>query len=268
MAKKREKPVTSTDLDTLADELVAAGDRDLIQRRCVEVEEALARAGLTDEHRNYVEIGRAKKQNFASQFSRSLAQKVADALRPRLKGILPDEIGRGQESRSGSASGLKRLDVNYSNPTIGLGLGVSIKTLNFRDAASRRYTKNMRRIDGELRAEAQDYHTRQPYSVLAALVFLPEDAAFDGAGGRSSFRHACDVFAGRTGRTGPDANASLFERVWVCLYGSDPASHGRLRCYDPSEPMPPDGIPDRAARLSEVIATTESLYAARNRAKR
>lgn len=84
--------------------------------------------------------------------------------------------GFGQESRARTGKGLKKLDVNYSTIELGLGLGLSIKTINFRDAKTKRYTKNYTRVDNELRAEAADYHERQPYSVLCAVIFLPFDA--------------------------------------------------------------------------------------------
>ncbi len=63
--------------------------------------------------------------------------------------------------------------MNYSTLELGLGLGVSIKTIKLPGRRQPRYTKNYTRVDGELRAEASDYHERQPYSVLAALFFLP-----------------------------------------------------------------------------------------------
>jgi hypothetical protein len=83
----------------------------------------------------------ARKKNFAEGLSRELASRIAHALRSRFAGIFPDEHGFRQESRARSAKGFKKLDVNYSTPELGLGLGVSIKTINFRDAATNRYTK-------------------------------------------------------------------------------------------------------------------------------
>jgi len=44
--------------------------------------------------------------------------------------------------------------------------------MNFRDGTSRRYTKNSRRIDNELRNEASDIHDRQPYAVLTAFAAI------------------------------------------------------------------------------------------------
>ena len=58
------------------------------------------------------------------------------------KGILPNPDGSGQESKARTGKGLKKLDVNYSTVELGLGLGVSIKTIHFRDPKTCRYTKN------------------------------------------------------------------------------------------------------------------------------
>jgi hypothetical protein len=216
------------------------------------------------EYWDYIELGRAVKRNFAQRLSTSLAQKVADALRPKFKGILPDEKGGRHESRSGSASGLKKIDVNYSNPQIGLGLAVSIKTVNFKDEKTGRFTKNIKRLDGELRAEAQDCHTRQPYAVLAALIFLPDEAAHD-SNTKSSLRHAWDVFERRSGRTSTNNEASLFERIWICAYNSDKGNFGRVRCLDTADEMPATSLPDKHSTLSDVIGQIDRVFRSRNR---
>ncbi len=186
----------STNFDSISIELRSAGDRELIQSLIIKVAELVEKLDIPVEYRKYIEFGRAVKRDYAQRLSHALAQKIADALRPHFPGILPDEHGKRHKSKSGSASGLKKLDVNYSNPRIGLGLGVSVKTLNFRDEATGRFTKNVKRLDGELRAEAQDYHVRQPFAVLIALVFLPEEASRDSEV-RSSFgmRGKCFVSA-------------------------------------------------------------------------
>src|SRR5690554_1911837 len=99
---------------------------------------------------------RKDKKNYAERLSRNLATAVANLLRPDFDGVMPDADGTRQETRARTAKGYKKLDVNYSTPELGLGLGVSIKTVNFPDTKSRRYTKNYTRIDNELRAEATD----------------------------------------------------------------------------------------------------------------
>jgi len=179
---------------------------------------------------------------------------------------------RGVESLASSLKGVKRLDVNFSTIRLGLGLGVSIKTLNFRDPRSKRYTKNVSRIDNELRAEASDYHVRQPYAVLAAIVFMPRDCAFDAgaaADAHSSFGHACQTFRFRTGRVNPTDSAELFERVYIALYeAEDEETLGRLVCFDVSSLPPRKGLPSRAMSFPEVIKNIEIAFFERNAPKR
>lgn len=55
----------------------------------------------------------SQKKNYAEKLSRLLAQRIANALRSRYRGILPDELGNRQESRARTAKGFKKLDVNY-----------------------------------------------------------------------------------------------------------------------------------------------------------
>jgi hypothetical protein len=219
MTAKPKKLPTSSDLNRIDSELRYAGDRETIIAVRAKIDSHLRSLDIPAEYLGYIEFGRAAKRDFAQRLSTCLAQKISDALRPKFRGILPDERGGKHESRSGSASGLKKLDVNYSNPQIGLGLAVSIKTLNFKDEGTGRFTKNIRRLDGELRAEAQDCHARQPYSVLAGLIFFPEDAAYD-SGTKSSLRHAWEVFERRGGRRSTNNETSLFERIWICVYYS------------------------------------------------
>jgi hypothetical protein len=260
----RAKPPTSPDFDSIESELRHAGDRELIKSLIVKVGDFVRGLDIPPEYRKYIEFGRAVKHAYAHRLSTCLAQRIADGLRTKFRGILPDEYGAKHESRSGSASGLKKLDVNYSNPQIGLGLGVSIKTLNFRDEGTGRFTKNVRRLDGELRAEAQDYHVRQPFAVLAALVFMPEEAAYDSEA-KSSLRHAWEVFRGRGGRTSNVNDASLFERLWLCVYQTSKNNFGGCLCYDVAEEFPPAGLPEHGRSLSYVVSQIEAEFARRNK---
>jgi hypothetical protein len=210
---------------------------------------------------------RAGKKNFAERLSRELAQRVADALREDFPGITPDEEGRGHERRTRTGKGVKKLDVNYSTPDLGLGLGVSIKTINAADPSSGRYTKNLTRIDNELRAEAKDYHERQPYSVMIALIFLPESACGDGNGETpSSFGSAIKQFRHRTNRIGPAAEAELFERIFVACYRDAESGRGLTWFFDVMEAPPKQGRPVPPFRLSfgQVLAEIRRSYDLRN----
>ena len=60
-------------------------------------------------------VTQSQKKNYAERLSRLLAQRIANALRSKFRGILPDEQGNKQESRARTAKGLKKLDVNYFN---------------------------------------------------------------------------------------------------------------------------------------------------------
>lgn len=256
---------TSKDINSLKDELNYAGDRDDIIAACETILVHLEGLQLPETWWDYLDIGRSAKRNFAQRFSQALAQKISNALRPSFPGVLPDEAGRGQESKSGAAGGLKKLDVNYSTTTIGLGFGVSVKTVNFRDSNTKRYTKNIKRVDGELRAEADDYHTRQPYAVLVALVLFPEEAAFDGTQGISSFHHASEVFARRSGRASTVADHSAFEALFLGVYKSSGPDAGQVRLYQAGTVFPAHGLPSQSLKFSDMIEFIKNTFAIRNK---
>jgi hypothetical protein len=263
-----KRPPTSAKLDDISAELRHAGDRAMLQRLSddwLQIRKSLDLPEGFEPFRRDIEFGRAAKKNFAQRLSNALAQKIADALRPEFRQIYPDATGAGQESVTRGARGKKKLDVNYSLQDSGLHLAVSLKTINFFDKATKRYTKNAKRVDGELRAEAQDCHQRQPYAVLATILLLPEDAAADGKDkSRSSFKHLWDVLRTRTGRTGPGDDHSLFEFVFIGLYSS---TSGAVRFIDAGAPgEPPDrGIPNDTKSFTEVLACVRDGYRLRNR---
>jgi hypothetical protein len=226
-------------------ELTFAGDRDVV-----------AMGSATD------------KKNYAERLSRALSQRFADALRKLFDGILPNADGIGQESRARTGKGLKKLDVNYSTVELGLGLGVSIKTINFRDARSRRYTKNYTPVDNELRAESADYHERQPYAVLCAVIFLPKDACDDGRGRTpSSFGQAIQIFRHRAGREKPVDDSTLFERILVGLYDTEAISFGLVAYFDVMDAPPRTGQPRTLKTFSEAIESIVDAYDSRNKIK-
>lgn len=209
------------------------------------------------------------KKNYAERLSRHLATAFANALRRYFDGIQPDADGGKQESRARTAKGVKKLDVNYSTPELGLGLGVSIKTLNFVDSGSSRYTKNFTRIDNELRAEAKDYHQRQPYAVMIAVVFLPIEACDDGNIARespSSFGKAVKTFRFRGGRTNPRNEEELFEALFIGLYQIRSDRGVGVRFFDVNSAPPMASRPDDDVTLSfeKLIERVREIYDARN----
>lgn len=254
-------PPTSANPESFATELAYAGDRIELLERIARLRALIEELNLDEADRKLVTVdGRAEKKNFAQRYSTAIAQKTADALRSGFPGIYPDAEGRGHESKSAGASGKKKLDVNYSTTISGLELAVSIKTINFRDEVTGRYTKNARRVDGELRAEAQDCHKRQPFSVLAAYVFMPLDSATDGKNGTSSLKHNTNVFMRRGGRVTTKNSSSLFELVFIGLYDDE----GHVMFFPADEHVPNHGAPDEAMTFSETLRLVRGLHQARN----
>jgi hypothetical protein len=144
---------------------------------------------------------------------------------------------------------------------------VSIKTINFRDAGSGRYTKNYTRADAELRAEASDYHDRQPYAVMIAVVFMPVDACDDGSSKTpSSFGGAVQTFRFRAGRDAPMAPSPLFERVFIGLYGLGQERFGEVVFFDVMNAPPRRGRPAQATLLdfAQLIDEIVRTYDRRN----
>ncbi|MEV3855071.1 hypothetical protein AB0J38_12180 [Streptomyces sp. NPDC050095] len=206
---------------------------------------------------------------YATQFANKLAVLFANNLRSTFAGILPHADGTGQESRARTAKGFKKLDVNYSTPELGLGLGVSLKHIHQRDGKTKRYTKNYSRNDNELRSEAMDYHERQPYAVMIGVLFLPYDAA-DDCGEKndpSSFGAAVRYFRNRAGRTYVSAPADLFEKFYIALYEHSGEDRGKVDFYDVDRPKPPFGrrpTPDEVVDFDEFVDEVIRVYDARN----
>jgi len=259
--RKGKAAPTSKNIDDFGAELTHAGDRRDLIRRIERLKAALLKIELDQTDRALIELGRGAKKNFAQAFSTALAQKTANVLRPIFPEILPTEDGEFHESQSTGAGGAKKLDVNYSTKKSGLELAVSIKTVNFKDEVTNRYTKNTKRIDGELRAEAQDCHRRQPYAVLVAYLFLPLEAATDGdPKGKSSLKHNAEVVSARGGRKSDQENHSLFELCFIGLY--DDA--GKTSFFSPDS-VPEVGVPAQMISFSKTIEVVLSAFTDRNK---
>ena len=215
-----------------------------------------------------IESPREDKKNYAERFSRAGATWIANGLRSRFKGITPDEYGSEQERRIGSARGPKKLDVAYSTSALGLALGVSVKSINFRDPKTQRYTKNYSRNDNELRAEALDYHTRQPFAVLVGVLFMPEGCYYDSkmtkkGATASSFQAAVPYFRQRTGRRDTKNDHALFERFFLGIFSEQT---GGMRFFDVMEPPPPHHppLPDEGLKFEELLREIAKAYDERN----
>jgi hypothetical protein len=177
----------------------------------------------------------------------------------------PDEEGRGHERRQRGAEGLKKLDVTYATHQAGLQLSISIKTINFKDEKTKRYTKNIKRADGELRAEASDCHKYNPYALLVGVIFFPIDAAHDGVDGRSSLKHGWDVFRRRGGRKSSEDDPSRFEIIYLGVYNTSIEHFGEVRFFDVLTEPPDRGLPEVLSTFEDIIASISSAFDLRHR---
>src|SRR3546814_5928739 len=75
----------------------------------------------------------------------------------------------GAERRMAGGIGAKKVDVTWATEESGLLLGISIKTINFRDVRTRNFQKSLTNRRGDMLIEAVTLHRRFPYAVLAGL---------------------------------------------------------------------------------------------------
>jgi hypothetical protein len=202
---------------------------------------------------------RAKKKNYSQELSTAVAKKLAEDLRSSFAGIEAGEL------EAGSAKGRQRVDVVFRTK-LGLGLGVSIKTYNFVDHSSKRYTKNAQRVDKELRSEAADLHGYQPRAVLAGLVLLPDAARADGRGKKSSLEHFLAICRTRTGRTRTDSEHDQFELLFVGTYGLGRDGFGTRELHDAAEYRSGAGLP-RSLDWEDFLEAVRVAYEDRNKVR-
>lgn len=168
---------------------------------------------------------RGRKKNYSQSLSDALAKKLVVDLTYSFPGIVSGE------TKAGGRGGPVKVDVRF-HTNYGMELGISIKTINFRDGTTQRFTKNIKRNDKELRSEAAELHHYQPVAVLVGLVLLPEASRTDGRSGRSSFMHAIDTFRHRVGRTDTDGDRDRFEQLFVGTYALEQDRFGEVRLHD------------------------------------
>lgn len=214
----------------------------------------------------------ADKKNYAERFSRNCSTLFANGLRKWFEGITPEPDGSAQEAPARTGKGFKKLDVNYSTTQLGLALGVSIKSIHSPDPRTKRFTKNYSRNDNELRAEASDYHKRQPYAVLVGVLFLPESSCTDGGAagsdeaGISSFGKAVQYFRLRADRQNPTDDPETFERFFIGVYSAERES---VRFFDVMHAPPRNRKLKANEGLSfdEVLVEIRETYDRRNKLK-
>ncbi|MBM2575582.1 hypothetical protein JQC91_04625 [Jannaschia sp. Os4] len=199
------------------------------------------------------------KKRYSERISEAVAAAIAEELRQRgLAGARPAPPGvigdSGAERRMAGGIGAKKVDVTWATEESGLLLGISVKTINFRDKKSGNFQKNLTNRRGDMLIEAVTLHRRFPYSVLAGLLFLDKDAETDHtAQRRSTFENAhlrLKLFAGRDDPAGRDEQ---FERFFLLLLDAG-AAHSSLRAFavgDKDNQVPMEQVIDQ---LIEIVA--------------
>ncbi|WP_196800614.1 hypothetical protein [Microbacterium sp. 11MF] len=169
----------------------------------------------------------SNKKNWNQRLSDGLALAIAAELRDRgMSGALPAGPGQlglsGAERRLAGGIGAKKVDVSWSTEESGLIFAVSVKTIMFRDKATRNYQKNLTNRRGDLLVESVTLHRRFPYSVLTAFLFFDVGAEHDGTGRRkSTFENAFPRLRLFTRRPDPSGREEQFERFYVLLLDSN-----------------------------------------------
>jgi len=200
------------------------------------------------------------KNQYAVRFADAIARRIALHLQDRLPGI-----EASARRAAGSVMGTKQLDVNFSSPQLGLALGLSLKSVHIRDVGGAgRYTHNMKRNEEELRIEAYGYHKRQPYAVMAGVLFLPFDSCDDARSRNpSSFGSWVRHLRPYTGREKPTDEFDRFEKVYVGLYEPDGTD---LRFFDVALAPPKQGRPANLLDYASFLDAVYLAYTKRNQA--
>lgn len=205
---------------------------------------------------------RPDKKHYSELVSERSAQAMAEELRQRgLKGSRPGPPGEfdksGAERRMAGGVGAKKVDVTWATEESGLLLGISIKTINFRDRRTGNFQKNLVNRRGDMLMEAVTLHRWFPYAVLGGLFFLDKEAANDGTNRRrSTFLNTHNRMQLFTGRDDPAGRDEQFEGLYVLLLDASPSSVS-VKAYEA-------GNPKTEISLEKIIDKLVSLIAKRN----
>lgn len=179
---------------------------------------------------------REMKRAYSEAMGAKIAVAMADDLRHRgmreARPSGPGDVGTsGAERRLAGGIGAKRVDVSWATDVSGLLLGISVKTINFRDGRSRSFQKSLVNRRGDMLGEALTLHRRFPYAVVAGFLFLDKDARHDDTKKRkSTFENAFPRLRLFTGRDDPTGRDEQFERLYLLLVDANPFQPS-LACY-------------------------------------
>ena len=200
-----------------------------------------------------------KDLQFAIDFAKHMGIEVARVLDPYFPRITSGE------KPSRAVRGLKRVDVKYSTPEVGLGLALSFKSVHFGEdeEGKARFVHNKKRNDEELRVEATGHHLRQPYAVMVAVLFLPFESCADEIRKRSSFAAWVEYLWPLKGRTEPEDPPDRYELVFIGLYARDGSELGFYEIGG-TVPCPRKGRPRQLLTLGEFLSRIKDTYDQRN----
>jgi hypothetical protein len=203
--------------------------------------------------------GRAAKRLYSEQMSAAVALALGDELRYRgmreARPTGPGELGpTGAERRLAGGIGAKKVDVTWATEESGLLLGISVKTISFRDGKTKNFQKNLTNRRGDMLIEAVTLHRRFPYAVLGGLLFLDKDARSDGTKRRrSTFDNAFPRLRLFTGRSDPAGRDEQFERLYLLLVDANPFAPS-LECFHVSDPSQPVSLDVALGELVQLVA--------------
>ena len=153
--------------------------------------------------------------------------------------------------------GAKKVDITWATEESGLLLGISIKSINFRDKRTQNYQKNLTNRRGDMLVEAVTLHRRFPYAVLAGFFFFDHGAAEDdSASRRSTFVNAHNRFRLFTGRDVVEGREEQYERFYFVLMDANP--------FSPSFQLFLAGNPKKPVALSKAFDDLIEIIAQRN----
>ena len=202
------------------------------------------------------------KKAYSEKISNAVAQAIASELRERgLKGTRPAPPGEldtsGAERRMAGGIGAKKVDVTWATEEGGLVLGISIKTINFRDNRTKNFQKNLTNRRGDMLFEAVTLHRRFPYAVLGGLFFLDYGASRDGTERRAStFLNAHTRLRLFSGREDPGGRDEQYERLYIVLLEAS-STHADFKTFQV-------GFPDRPIPMARILDELLSVVAVRN----
>lgn len=200
------------------------------------------------------------KKRYSELVSAAAALALAEELRNRgLREARPAPPGlldsSGAERRMAGGIGAKKVDVTWATEESGLLLGVSIKSINFRDQSTGNFQKNLTNRRGDMLFEGVTLHRRFPYAVLGGLFFFDAGAEHDAtARRRSTFRNAHNRLRLFTGRNDPGGRDEQYEHLYILLLDAS-AQHANFRMFcvgDPDNEVPLDRALEDLLRATAV----------------